>query len=442
MAEPTVIEYIAGIEDNKRTLYQKVVNGFKLEVDNKLSSIATVINSIPTPTVASEIYISDKDRHDFSEGYYKAFSVIGTDESGLYDTKSYTVNYDINDIETGFTITPEMIDPKPYALSQVIVPALPEKYTAFKSALNTAGTNLNLVHPSVSVVNKSGEIVPGTMTVHSQENHILDATKTNGVYSNKSYTIPAGYHDGSCTISIEPKQISLIPLSTEQVKYTAKKGEVVGEVIVEKFNLAAATDGNATSSDILATKTAWVDGVLVTGTMADKSNWSGTLDLSNQSVTIPAGYHNGSGAVSIDLARVTAGTAIAENILSGKTAYVNGVSVTGQMPNNAAWNGEAKKAGNWAVTIPAGYHNGSGKVTVPEVFSTGQNTSAADVRAGKDFIANGQIITGTLTDAGDYEMVLNPIESDSVVANPTGGMIVDSITVTIDPEFIARLAAI
>ena len=56
-------------------------------------------------------------------------------------------------------------------------------------------------------------------------------------------------------------------------------------------------------------------------------------------------------------------TATAAEILSGKTAYVKGKRVSGNMPNRGAVAGKiSTKAG--AYTVPQGYHDGSGKVTI------------------------------------------------------------------------------
>ena len=56
-------------------------------------------------------------------------------------------------------------------------------------------------------------------------------------------------------------------------------------------------------------------------------------------------------------------TATTSEVLSGKTAYVRGTKITGDMPNNGAVSGAiSTKAGKY--TIPQGYHDGSGIVEI------------------------------------------------------------------------------
>ena len=56
-------------------------------------------------------------------------------------------------------------------------------------------------------------------------------------------------------------------------------------------------------------------------------------------------------------------TAVASEVLSGKTAYARGSIVTGSMVNNGSVTGTiAAKAGVY--TVPIGYHDGSGKVGI------------------------------------------------------------------------------
>lgn len=106
----------------------------------------------------------------------------------------------------------------------------------------------------------------------------------------------------------------------------------------------------------------------------NKVIWDGKtlIDLTGDTIApskILSGYkgHDKSGAAitgncTFDADTSTA-TATATEILKGKTAYVKGAAVTGTMPNNGAVAGTiATKAGSY--TVPRGYHDGSGKVTI------------------------------------------------------------------------------
>ena len=58
-------------------------------------------------------------------------------------------------------------------------------------------------------------------------------------------------------------------------------------------------------------------------------------------------------------------TASDAEILKGKSAYVKSTKKTGTMPNNGAVSGKiSTKAGQY--TVPQGYHDGSGKVSIDE----------------------------------------------------------------------------
>ena len=110
--------------------------------------------------------------------------------------------------------------------------------------------------------------------------------KTSNLNCGGSYTIPAGYHNGSGKITAN--------------------------------SLSSQTSGTASASDILSGKTAWVSGSKRTGTMTNRGNlnWSG----SNTTYSVPAGYYSG-------------GT------LNSKTSYTNGYrqGIADGRPNQNAY---------------------------------------------------------------------------------------------------------
>lgn len=113
----------------------------------------------------------------------------------------------------------------------------------------------------------------------------------------------------------------------------------------------------ATSNDLLQGKSAFLGNGLVVGAMSNNGAVTGNISKSDGTYTIPTGFHNGSGVVGIDkterqkliseniksgvtilgvsgkssVVDTADGTATAGTIVSGKTAYVNGIRVTGSL---------------------------------------------------------------------------------------------------------------
>ena len=103
-----------------------------------------------------------------------------------------------------------------------------------------------------------------------------------------------------------------------------------GEIrITNRIESEEVSEDMATPEDILAGKKAWVNGNQITGTMVNRGTVNQTLKA-GESYTIPEGYHNGKGVInSASLASQTEGTATADNISNGMTAWVNGNLITG-----------------------------------------------------------------------------------------------------------------
>ena len=63
---------------------------------------------------------------------------------------------------------------------------------------------------------------------------------------------------------------------------------------------ADTSDATAMASEILNSKTAYKNGVVITGTMPNRGSVTSVITGFDQSITIQNGYHDGGGSVSID----------------------------------------------------------------------------------------------------------------------------------------------
>lgn len=222
------------------------------------------------------------------------------------------------------------------------------------------------------------------------------------VQEGDTYTIPAGYHNGSGTVSgvagggnykLQSKTIA--PTKGQQA-ITPDSGyyglsDVTVSAIPDAYqDVSSVTAGAADTltGKVLVTS----DGKVTTGTMQNNGAISKALDASTPSYTIPKGYHSGAGKVSVSvetksvtpaktaqdivpsigklLSKVTIAAipdefvdtsdadALATNILEGKTAFVNGEKITGSMPNNGSTSATMDGLTTTSVVIPAGYTSG------------------------------------------------------------------------------------
>ena len=138
------------------------------------------------------------------------------------------------------------------------------------------------------------------MTNNGAVSKTLDATS-----GNQSYTVPGGYHNGSGTVAITLETKSATPTGASQ-DITPTSGKVLSKVTVAAIpgNYADTTGDDATSADILYGKKAHSissgSAVALTGGMTNNGAVTATIDgLTTTSYTVPAGYHNGSGTVSL-----------------------------------------------------------------------------------------------------------------------------------------------
>ena len=222
------------------------------------------------------------------------------------------------------------------------------------------------------------------------------------VQEGDTYTIPAGYHNGSGTVSgvsgggnysLQSKTVT--PTKAQQ-PITPDSGyyglsDVTVAAIPDAYQDVSSV--TAAAGDVLTGKiVVTADGKVTTGTMPNNGAVSKVLDTGTMTYTIAKGYHSGTGSVKITteaktvtptkesqqvtpstgkvLSQVTVaaipsnyidtseGDATAPDILSGKIAFVGGLKVTGTMPDNGSAAGTIDGLTTTSVTIPAGYTSG------------------------------------------------------------------------------------
>lgn len=128
---------------------------------------------------------------------------------------------------------------------------------------------------------------------------------------------------------------------------------------------ADTSDATATAAEILSTKTAYVNGNKVTGSMPNRGAVTGTISTKAQQYTIAQGYHDGSGKVSISSTEQA--KIIATNIRQGVTI----LGVEGTMSGTEDMDIEPAKTVTPATTaqtvLPATGYDGMAQVTVEAI---------------------------------------------------------------------------
>ena len=222
-------------------------------------------------------------------------------------------------------------------------------------------------------------------------------------------TIPKGYHNGSGTIQgvggggsykLQAKEVT--PTKSQQ-NVTPDNGyyglsAVTVKAIPETYQDVSSV--TASAGDVLTGKVfVSAAGVVTAGEMINNGAVDKTLDVTTISYTIPKGYHSGSGKVQLVLetktvtptksaqdvtptagkvlSKVTVAaipdkyqdvssvTATAANVLDGNYFVDStGALVEGTMPDKGAVTATIDGLTTTSYTIPAGKHNGSGKVSL------------------------------------------------------------------------------
>lgn len=367
---------ISRIQANKNTIRAKLVElGMATNTDN-LDKLAAAIEGIINQGAVS-VTVQEGDTYTIPAGYHNGSGTVsGVAGGGNYNLQSKTAT----PTKKQQSITP---DSGYYGLSDVTISPIPDAYQDVTSVTAVAGDVLT----GKIIVTADGTVTTGTMPNNGNVAKTLDATTV-------TYTIPKGYHGGTGTVKIVLEEKSVTPTKSAQT-VTPTAGKVLSKVTVAAIPAEYITTGDATATadQILEDETAYVGGVKVTGTMPNKGAVSQTLNTTTKSYTIPKGYHNGTGTVSITteeksatptksaqsitpssdkvLSKVTVAaipaayqdvtsvTAVAADVLDGKKIVdASGTVLTGSMPNNGSATQTIDGLTSTSATIPAGYTSG------------------------------------------------------------------------------------
>lgn len=133
------------------------------------------------------------------------------------------------------------------------------------------------------------------------------------------------------------------------------------------------SDDTAAVSEILAGKTAHARGTLLTGTMPNRGAVTGTISTKDGTYTIPQGYHDGSGNVSISSTEQA--KIIAKNIRKGITI----LGVEGSMSASEGMKPQAREVTptfTQQVIAPETGYNCLSQVTVDPIIVTYSDNAA------------------------------------------------------------------
>ena len=231
---------------------------------------------------------------------------------------------------------------------------LQEEITKLQNQLTTSQTENEKLKAQIAELNKqvtnlNTQLGEKNKTIETQKQEIANLqgqiTEKDKVISQKNETI-------------KTMQSTIDGLNTQIAELNRQ---------IEALNAKQAT-GNAVVSDVLAGKTfSNSSGVGLVGTMANNGTLNASLNA-GQSYTVPAGYTTGGKINANSLASQTVGTATANNLSNGVTAWVNGQKITGNGTdvNNSYNNGHS--AG-----YNEGYNAGKGSVEKRTVTASQSN---------------------------------------------------------------------
>lgn len=181
----SIATQIASIESSRNTIRNKLVQLGMAQSSDKLERLAAAVEGITNQGAVSAT-VKEGDTYTIPKGYHNGSGTVsGVSGGGSYNLQSKTVT----PTKKQQNITP---DSGYFGLSDVTVAAIPEAYQDTSSVTAKAGDVLT----GKIIVTADGTVTAGTMVNNGAVKASFDGL------TNKSYTIPAGYHSGSGTVSL------------------------------------------------------------------------------------------------------------------------------------------------------------------------------------------------------------------------------------------------
>ena len=292
---------------------------------------ATISGSINNTNITSDIYICEIGlfAQDPDEGeILYAYSYAGSygDYYASADRGAYSWNYQINAaIGNASNVTVELS-------------ALTYDY----GVISTGTTFLRLTGGNQKEINKNIDtLIDNLYKLSAGTVYPVNTSGTNNytgiVTGLTAYTEPlalalkiANDSNAACTININGLGAKAI-LKANGNAITNMKANSIYTVRYNGTNFILQGEGgsgNATATDILAGKTASTDAGDVTGTIINRGAPTSALNCGG-SYNLAEGYYTGGKVTANSLASQTGATATVADIISGKTAWVNGTKLTG-----------------------------------------------------------------------------------------------------------------
>lgn len=276
IAEQVSQEFLR-VQNNRNTIRAKLVELNLAASTATLDALATAISEIINRGTVNAL-VKEGETYTIEPGYYTGGSVGGTAGGGNYSLQDKTTT----PTKKAQTITS---DSGYYGLSSVVVNPIPENYQDVSDVTATAPDVLL----GKVIVLADGTVKAGTMPNNGAVTKALDA-------STVKYTIAAGYHSGTGTVSITLEEKSVTPTKAAQT-ITPSTGKVLSKVTVaaipdkyQDVSPVTATAAHVLDGDIFVDAT----GAQVEGSMPNNGAVALTFDpLTQSSVEIPTGYFSG-----------------------------------------------------------------------------------------------------------------------------------------------------